>query len=275
MVAAGQNTPNLAVTGLSTGITDVAGNVALLAGVVTNPGNTLQIDTKPPAVTERLFSDTGISATDKITNNDELTGGGDPNAVVQFTIDGAASSTTVTAGSNGVWTYTPTGLADGSHTIVASETDGAGNTGTASLTFTLDTTAPMVTSIATNPATADLDAGNTVTLTVDFSTVVYANTAQYLTLNDGGRATYASGSGTNDLTFTYVVAAGQNTPNLAVTGLSTGITDVAGNVSLLAGAVTNPGNTLQIDTTAPKITAIVTSGTGITAGTGILVRAVR
>ena len=135
-----------------------------------------QIDTIAPAVTERLFSDTGISATDKITKNDELTGGGDPNAVVQFTIDGAASSTTVTAGSNGVWTYTPTGLADGSHTIVASETDGAGNTGTASLTFTLDTTAPMVTSIATNPATADLDAGNTVTLTVDFSAVVYANT---------------------------------------------------------------------------------------------------
>jgi Ca2+-binding RTX toxin-like protein len=34
-------------------------------------------------------------------------------------------------------------LTDGSHTIVTSETDTAGNTGTASLTFTLDTTAPV------------------------------------------------------------------------------------------------------------------------------------
>jgi Ca2+-binding RTX toxin-like protein len=42
-----------------------------------------------------------------------------------------------------IWTFTPSGLADGVHTILASETDAAGNTGTASLTFTLDTTAPV------------------------------------------------------------------------------------------------------------------------------------
>ena len=33
-----------------------------------------------------------------------------------------------------------------------------------------------------------------------------------LALNDGGTATYVSGSGTNALTFSYTVAAGQNTP---------------------------------------------------------------
>ena len=38
-----------------------------------------------------------------------------------------------------------------------------------------------------------------------------------LTLNDGGTATYAGGSGTNALTFSYTVAAGQNTSGLAVT----------------------------------------------------------
>ena len=31
-----------------------------------------------------------------------------------------------------------------------------------------------------------------------------------LTLNDGGTATYVSGTGTNALTFSYTVAAGQN-----------------------------------------------------------------
>ena len=32
-----------------------------------------------------------------------------------------------------------------------------------------------------------------------------------LTLNDGGTATYTGGSGTSALTFSYTVAAGQNT----------------------------------------------------------------
>jgi len=38
-----------------------------------------------------------------------------------------------------------------------------------------------------------------------------------LSLNDGGTATYTSGSGTHALNFSYTVAAGQDTPALAVT----------------------------------------------------------
>ena len=38
-----------------------------------------------------------------------------------------------------------------------------------------------------------------------------------LTLNDGGVATYTGGSGTNTLTFTYTVGAGQNIASLAAT----------------------------------------------------------
>ena len=64
--------------------------------------------------------------------------------MVHFTIDGSPIATTVTADAQGTWSFTPAGLADGAHTIVASQTDGFGNTGTASLSFTLDTTAPAV-----------------------------------------------------------------------------------------------------------------------------------
>ena len=117
--------------------TDAAGDTGTSNAVV------YTLDTTPPAVTERLFSDTGSSSTDKITSNDELTGSGDPNAVVSFTVDGKSITATATANASGVWTFTPSGLADGVHTIVASETDAAGNTGAASLTFTLDTTAPV------------------------------------------------------------------------------------------------------------------------------------
>ncbi len=41
-----------------------------------------------------------------------------------------------------------------------------------------------------------------------------------LTLNDGGTATYTGGSGTNALTFSYTVAAGQNTADLAATAVN-------------------------------------------------------
>ena len=52
---------------------------------------------------------------------------------------------TATADASGAWTFTPTGLANGTHTVVASEIDAAGNSASTSLTFTLDTTAPAVT----------------------------------------------------------------------------------------------------------------------------------
>jgi Ca2+-binding RTX toxin-like protein len=46
---------------------------------------------------------------------------------------------TVTADSTGAWSYTPTGFVDGVHTLSAFQTDLAGNTGTATMSFTLDT----------------------------------------------------------------------------------------------------------------------------------------
>ena len=52
---------------------------------------------------------------------------------------------TTTANASGVWSFTPTGLAQGAQTVTASETDAAGLTGSASLTFTYDTVAPTVT----------------------------------------------------------------------------------------------------------------------------------
>ena len=225
-------------------------------------------------MTERLVSDTGVSNSDKITSNDTLTGTGDPNAVVHFTVDQVAIIATATADGNGNWTFAPSGLSDGPHTVVASETDGAGNTGSAALTFTLDTTAPTVTGVSDNPANGDLDAGKTVILTVGFSEKVrVSGGTPSLALNDGGKATYTGGSNTNALTFRYTVAAGQNINDLAVNGLvlnGATISDAAGNNAVLSGAATNLAGTLQIDTTAPTIASITASGTGISAGNGDL-----
>ena len=53
-----------------------------------------------------------------------------------------------------------------------------------------------------------------------------------LTLNDGGTATYTGGSGGTALTFSYTVAAGQNTADLSVTAVNLNgatVKDGAGN----------------------------------------------
>ena len=50
------------------------------------------------------------------------------------------------------------------------------------------------------------------TLTLNMSeAVTVTGGTPTLTLNDGGTATYTGGSGTNALTFSYTVGAGQNT----------------------------------------------------------------
>ena len=79
----------------------------------------------------------------------------------------------------------------------------------------------------------DLNAGKVVTLTVNFSAAVTVNTAggtPRLALNDGGTASYSGGSGSTALTFSYTVAAGQNTADLIVSSLAlNGGTIIDGN----------------------------------------------
>ena len=106
----------------------------------------------------------------------------------------------------------------------------------------------------------NLTTGKTVTLTLKLSeAVIVKGSKPTLTLNDGGTATYVSGSGSNALTFSYTVAAGQKTSDLAVTAFklnSAIVTDAAGNVANLSGAVTNPAGTLRIGTPTAPTTVI-------------------
>lgn len=131
-------------TGLADGIKTIVASEADEAGNIGSSSFTFTLDTTPPSTTEALASDTGASPSDRVTSNPTLSGSGDPNAVVHFTVDGNPVAATATADASGAWTFTPTGIGDGSHTVVASETDAAGNVGTASLSFVLDTSAPII-----------------------------------------------------------------------------------------------------------------------------------
>ena len=146
-------------------------------------------------------------------------------------------------------------------------------------TLQIDTTTPSVASVVTSGSgissgSGDLGVGSVVTLTVNMSeAVTVAGGTPTLTLNDGGTASYTGGSGTNALTFSYTVGAGQNTSDLAVSAVnlnSATVKNGAGTAGSLTGAVTNPSGTLQISTTGPTVSSVVASGTGITAGSGDL-----
>ena len=81
-----------------------------------------------------------------------------------------------------------------------------------------------VQSVTTSPSSGDLGPGSVVIFTVTTTeSVKISGGTPTLSLNDGGTATYKSGSGTNVLTFNYTVGAvgsGQNASSLAVIGFN-------------------------------------------------------
>ena len=114
--------------------------------------------------------------------------------------------------------------------------------------------ATTVTAVAESPSTGIVNAGKLVTITVDLSgTVTVAGGTPKLMLNDGGTATYASGSGTDALNFNYAVLAGQNTNDLLISSINLNgvtVTDGSGNNADFSN-LTNvtPAGTLQVYTT--------------------------
>ena len=219
------------------------------------PANTsriLTVDETAPAVTAALTSDTGVSASDAVTKTATLHGTGDANAVVTFT-EGATPVGTTTADGTGAWSFTPV-LSDGAHTISASETDTAGNTGSASIAFTLDTTAPAA------PSTPDLiaasDSGTSSTDNVTkVSLPSFSGSGENgatVTLLDGATAigTATVSGGAWSITASTALIEGANS-------ITAKQTDVAGNISIASSSLS-----VTLDTTAPAVTAALTSDTG-------------
>ena len=309
-VAAGQNTADLIISALNLNGATITGggNAANLTGATNyNPAGTLQIDTTAPTIASIVPTGTGIT-----NGTGSVSTGGVVTLTVNLseavTVNTTGGTPTLTLNDGGTASYTggsgSTALTF-SYTVAAGQStsdlaisalnlngavinDGAGNATNLSGatnynpagTLQVNPTATTVASIAasgtgiTNGA-GDLNAGKVVTLTVTFSAAVTVNTSggtPTLTLNDGGAASYTSGSGSTALTFSYTVAAGQNTADLIVSALNlngAAITDGGGNAANLTGATnSNPAGILQIDTTAPTIASIVATGTGITNGTG-------
>ena len=159
-------------------------------------------------------------------------------------------------------------------------TNSYGSSATGSASFSLlttvvgansgpDITAPTVTSINSTTTNSTYKAGEVISIQVNFSENVTVTGTPKLTLETGSadRAiSYASGTGTNQLTFTYTVQAGDTTADLdylstSALDLNGGtIRDAAANNAVLTLAAPGATNSLGankaivIDTTAPTQT---------------------
>ena len=140
-------------------------------------------------------------------------------------------------------------------------------------TIVIDTVAPTVADVNSPTADGTYTTGATIAVTVAFSEAVNVTGVPTITLNSGGTASYTSGSGTNLLSFTYIVGAGQSSADLDYTSasalaLSVGtIKDAATNAAVLTlpapGAVGSLGFNKNIVINAVTVTGItnVTSST--------------
>ena len=284
----------------------VANTISLTDADVTLSGvagvNALVDYTLGQASTLRLASTVGVAAGSSVTftapDSELIVGRGVDlsvlNAIGGFgpgnTIDVSALATSVSYADNaGTGTGGTLTLLDGSGQTVATLPLTSGEYVAGEFQLSPDGTGGTqvrlgvtTTGVTASPMTADLGTGRMVVLSVNTSTpVTVTGGTPTLALNDGGTATYdPTASSGSTLAFKYTVAAGQNTPDLAVVGASLNGATVAGSGGVpldLTGALVNPAGTLQVDTTAPTVTGVSTnpgSGTvqpgnmvGITVGT--------
>ncbi len=149
----------------------------------------------------------------------------------------------------------------------------------------IDTTAPTVTGVTSTTANGSYGVGSVITITVGWSVPVVVTGTPELALNSGGTADYASGNGTSTLTFTYTVAAGQNSAKLDYTS-TTALTlnggtifDTVTNPNAAVLTLASPGSSgsisgttsIAIDTTAPTVTAVTSTTANGTYGIGSMI----
>ncbi|MBK0098620.1 Ig-like domain repeat protein [Erwinia sp. S63] len=231
--------------------TDVAGNVSPTASTV------MTIDTVAPAAVTNLVITDDVGATQGPLANGAVTddatptlsGTAEANAIVTI-YDGTTVLGSVTAGTNGAWTFTTATLSNGTHPLSVTVTDAAGNTSAASATvsITVDTVAPaastlVITNDITNTTVAN--GGYTNDTTPTLSGVAEAGSR--VSIYDGTTllGTVTAGSNGAWTYTTAVLTQGSHPINVTVT-------DPAGNVSGTTSA------TVIIDSVAPAaVTSLV------------------
>jgi hypothetical protein len=241
-------------------VNDRAGNATTVKSL------SFQVDqtapSAPTAMALSAASDSGVSTQDNITNKSSglqwtgRTASADAGSQVLLYNKGQLlSGVSATVGSDGSFQVSGVSLPQGTQLLTARVQDAAGNLGEAlSLApVTIDTQAPLVSRV-TVPGAAVYDRGQVLTFVLQGNEVMNVTGKPRLDIGldsldlsspNHRYAQYQSGSGTNQLVFTYKVASGDlDTNGITLGGLTfpsgSSITDVAGNS--LANTLNNVGS---------------------------------
>ena len=239
-----------------------------------------------------LAVDSGSSSTDRLINTGTPTlvgsvGTAEANGLVQL-YDGANLVGTGTAGADGLFTVTSSGLSAGTHTLTARLVDVAGNTSNASaaLGITVDITAPdapgtlaltsasdngaltndRITSVTTPTVTGTAEAGSTVVL-YDGATALGTATATGGSWTiTAGSALAGSDSGTAHSLFAVAIDAAGNTgaaSSALVVTIDTGAT-APGSLALAAASDSGILGDLRTSSQTPTINGLAEAGSTVT-----------
>lgn len=187
-------------------------------------------------------------------------------------------STTVTA-AGGSWTWTPTALVNGPYTVVATQSDSAGNTGTSSPNaFTVSVVARTLD--ITDPADGASVIGltpvfrGTATVPSPVTVTVYATDSTGAATGSALWTTSATQAGTTWTTPTYAGAALANGTLYVVRAAQSGATPVIPSVShaFVTGIAPSPGNGIVLANTSALKQGVIDVGDTLTESYTIAVK---
>ena len=210
---------------LSVKLTDIAGN----AGIVET--NTTIKDTTAPSGYSISFDNDAMNGTEPSSISFTFAGA-EVGATYNYTISSSGGGTnvvgsgTIAAATDQINGIDVSGLGDGTLTLSVTLTDSADNTGWAATdTATKDTVLPGINALTNNDADNLVKAGDTVTITAEFSEAMAGTPTITISNGDVAGAAMTNSGDSRTWTFDWLVPAGDNTTATAsVTG-----TDIAGN----------------------------------------------
>ncbi|MCZ9275262.1 Ig-like domain-containing protein [Escherichia albertii] len=224
-------------------VTDVAGNPSSISRVAL-------VDTTPPVVTINPVATDNVINTPEHAQAQIISGtvtGAQAGDIVTVTLNNVNYTTVVDVSGNwslGVPASVVSGLADGSYPVSVSVTDRAGNTGSQSLTVTVDTAAPVIgiNTIAGDDVINASEKGADVQITGTSDQP--ANTAITVTLNGQNYTTTTDASGNWSITV----------PASAVTALGQANYTVTAAVTSDIGNSATASHNVLVDSALPGVT---------------------
>ncbi|HHH2258332.1 TPA: Ig-like domain-containing protein, partial [Escherichia coli] len=241
--------PAANVGALADGNATVTASVNDIAGNPTSVSRVALVDATPPVVTINPVATDNVINTPEHTQAQIISGtvtGAQAGDIVTVTLNNVDYTTVVDGSGNwslGVPASVVSGLVDGSYPINVSVTDRAGNTGSQSLTVTVNTAAPLIgiNSIAGDDVINASEKGADLQITGTSDQPV--NTAITVTLNGQNYTTTTDASGNWSVTV----------PAADVTALGSGPQTVMATVTDAAGNSDSETHTVTVNLTAPTI----------------------